>query len=230
MPPDADAIRKPARSTKSELAKNAVASAQPLASTQYFTCGSWTRRTSHCATPRKVPAMSPTATRLAARVTALRCAIFGRFPVVRIPTCSTATTPAARPMPVPMIVATIHHNGFRSRLRRPIACELPRTPPTMHVTAAVVTIALAICPNGIPSSSPAMIPPARPTVVRNIHSTVLTKLMFFISIMLPVCASELPNENKMSDGGRGRASLGVKLWKSSHSGAYSGPSFVPSHG
>jgi hypothetical protein len=24
-----------------------------------------------------------------------------------------------------------------------------------------------------------------------------------------------PNENKMSDGGRGRASLGVKVWKSS---------------
>jgi hypothetical protein len=28
-------------------------------------------------------------------------------------------------------------------------------------------------------------------------------------------ASFRPNENKMSDGGRGRASLGVKMWKSS---------------
>ena len=28
---------------------------------------------------------------------------------------------------------------------------------------------------------------------------------------------ESPNENKMSDGGRGRASLGVEMWKSSQS-------------
>ena len=39
-----------------------------------------------------------------------------------------------------------------------------------------------------------------------------------------------PNENKMSDGGRERASLGVEVWKSSESGAYSGPPFAPSHG
>jgi hypothetical protein len=29
------------------------------------------------------------------------------------------------------------------------------------------------------------------------------------------CNVAVPNENKMSDGGRGRASLGLKVWKSS---------------
>ncbi len=39
-----------------------------------------------------------------------------------------------------------------------------------------------------------------------------------------------PNENKMSDGGRERASLGVEVWKSSQNGAYTGPPFAPSSG
>src|SRR2546429_9355254 len=37
---------------------------------------------------------------------------------------------------------------------------------------------------------------------------------------------ETPNENKMSDGGRRRASLGVKARKSSQTGAHSGPPFA----
>ena len=39
-----------------------------------------------------------------------------------------------------------------------------------------------------------------------------------------------PNENKMSDGGRGRALLGVAGWKSSEMWTRSGPPFAPSHG
>jgi hypothetical protein len=39
-----------------------------------------------------------------------------------------------------------------------------------------------------------------------------------------------PNENKMSDGGRPRASLGVEVWKSFESGPYSGSPFAPSLG
>jgi hypothetical protein len=38
------------------------------------------------------------------------------------------------------------------------------------------------------------------------------------------------NENKMSDGGRERAPLGVAVWKSSEMWIKSGPSFAPSHG
>ena len=38
------------------------------------------------------------------------------------------------------------------------------------------------------------------------------------------------NENKMSDGGRGRASLGMKVWKSSKKRSDGGPPFAPSHG
>src|SRR4051794_27951190 len=37
------------------------------------------------------------------------------------------------------------------------------------------------------------------------------------------------NENKMSDGGGDRASIGGGVWKSSQSGAHSGPPFAPSH-
>src|SRR4051812_16546673 len=38
------------------------------------------------------------------------------------------------------------------------------------------------------------------------------------------------NENKMSDGGRERASLGAEVWKSSEMWTHSGPPFAPSHG
>jgi len=38
------------------------------------------------------------------------------------------------------------------------------------------------------------------------------------------------NENKMSDGGRARASLGVGMWKSSEMQTRSGPPFAPSPG
>jgi hypothetical protein len=38
------------------------------------------------------------------------------------------------------------------------------------------------------------------------------------------------NENKMSDSGPERASLDMKVWKSSQSGAHTGPPFAPSHG
>jgi hypothetical protein len=38
------------------------------------------------------------------------------------------------------------------------------------------------------------------------------------------------NENKMSDGGRGRASLAVEVWKSSQNVDAERPSFGPSHG
>jgi hypothetical protein len=37
-------------------------------------------------------------------------------------------------------------------------------------------------------------------------------------------------EIKLSDRGRNRALLGLVVWKSSQSGAYSGPLFDPSHG
>jgi hypothetical protein len=45
-----------------------------------------------------------------------------------------------------------------------------------------------------------------------------------------IAQSKTSNENKMSDGGRGRAPLGVEVWKSYRSGAHSGPVFAPSHG
>src|SRR5438034_10742897 len=44
---------------------------------------------------------------------------------------------------------------------------------------------------------------------------------FMVSVSVPSmsnmtrCMGKRPNENKMSDGGRGRASLGLKVWKSS---------------
>jgi hypothetical protein len=38
------------------------------------------------------------------------------------------------------------------------------------------------------------------------------------------------NENKMSDGGRERVSLGGEAWKSSQMWTHSGPPFAPSHG
>ncbi len=42
--------------------------------------------------------------------------------------------------------------------------------------------------------------------------------------------TKAPNENKMSDGGLGRASLEVEVWKSSQMRTQSGPPFAPSHG
>src|SRR5204862_5697426 len=48
--------------------------------------------------------------------------------------------------------------------------------------------------------------------------TKVQRMRFFLSLRECENASALmiaPNENKMSDGGRGRASLGVKVWKSS---------------
>src|ERR1044071_2749604 len=40
--------------------------------------------------------------------------------------------------------------------------------------------------------------------------------------------SHWPNENNMSGGGRGRASLGVEMWKSSQIWIRTGPPFAPS--
>src|SRR5881392_1709907 len=42
--------------------------------------------------------------------------------------------------------------------------------------------------------------------------------------------SHRPNENKMSDGGRERASMAVEVWKSSQMWTHSGPPFAPSPG
>jgi len=43
-------------------------------------------------------------------------------------------------------------------------------------------------------------------------------------------SSKSSNENEMSDGGRERVSLEVRVWKSSQSRAYGDPPFAPSLG
>src|SRR5438132_2974814 len=68
-------------------------------------------------------------------------------------------------------------------------------------------------PNQSPKSSPAMRPEKRTATTE----TMRFMPYFFEPRLLLMsrrcdCGS---NENKMSDGGRGRASLGVKVWKSS---------------
>ena len=69
------------------------------------------------------------------------------------------------------------------------------------------------------------------------HATVFTESLsgFAFSIVKsslgqPKTEIAASNENKMSDRGRGRASLGVKVWKSSQKWPYGGPPFAPSHG
>src|SRR3954469_25981039 len=73
--------------------------------------------------------------------------------------------------------------------------------------------------------TPLLLRPARSTSRRS--ETVNQNRSLNVEISFVVIR---PNENKMSDGGQGRASLGVKGWKSFRRGAYSGPPFAPSPG